>query len=286
MSVKRGLGKGLGALIPEGPGGAAGLPSGRPAEIPVSSIRPNPRQPRTHFDEAALAQLRDSIAEFGVLVPILVRRAERGYELIAGERRWRAAMAAKLATVPAVVRESSDTESLEVAIIENLQRENLNPLEEAAGFAQLIEEHGFTHDRLAERLGRGRPTISNALRLLALPDAVQAHVRAGRLSAGHAKILAGLDAGPARALADRAANAGLSVRALERLVAQQGKASGVRPGARRGSADDQAFEERLRRRFATHAALLRARAGGKIELRFTDEADLQRIAELLLGEHV
>lgn len=283
MAVKRGLGRGLGALLPDGPGPAASAAS-RTNEIPLSAIRPNPRQPRTTFNEAALAELTASVAEFGVLVPILVRRAASGYELIAGERRWRAAMAARLATIPAVVRDSSDTESLEVAIIENLQRENLNALEEAAGFAQLLEEHSYTHERLAERLGRSRPVITNALRLLALPDAIKAHVRSGALSAGHARALVGVEPRVARTLAERAIAAGLSVRALERLAAQQGKQATQGRRERTGSPDDRAFEERLRKRFGTHAVLVRGRNGGKIELRFTDETDLQRIADLLLGE--
>ena len=283
MAVKRGLGRGLGALLPDGPGPAAAA-GWRSNEIPVAAIKPNPRQPRTSFAEAALADLTSSVAEFGVLVPVLVRRVAGGYELIAGERRWRAALAAKLTTIPAVVRDASDTESLEVAIIENLQRENLNALEEAAGFAQLLEEHGYTHERLADRLGRSRPVITNALRLLGLPDGVKAQVRSGNLSAGHARALVGLEPGVARLLADRAVAGGLSVRALERLAAQQSKqaAQGRRQPA--GSPDDRAFEERLRRRFATHVALQRGRHGGKIELRYTDETDLQRIADLLLGE--
>ena len=283
MAVKRGLGKGLGALLPEGPGPAVAAP-GRVNEIPVSAIRPNPRQPRTSFAPEALADLTSSVAEFGVLVPILVRRSGTGYELIAGERRWRAAMAARIATIPAVVRDASDTESLEVAIIENLQRENLNALEEAAGFAQLLEEHEYTHERLAERLGRSRPVITNALRLLALPDAVKAHVHSGALSAGHARALVGLEARTARALADRAIAAGLSVRALERLAAQQGKQSTQGRRERTTSPDDRAFEERLRKRYGTHAVLARGRSGGKIEIRYSDETDLQRIADLLLGE--
>ena len=283
MALKRGLGRGLGALLPDGPGPAAAA-GGRSNEIPVSAIKPNPRQPRTSFSVSALADLTASVAEFGVLVPILVRRVGAGYELIAGERRWRAAMAAKLATIPAVIRNSSDTESLEVAIIENLQRENLNALEEAAGFAQLLEEHEYTHERLAERLGRSRPVITNALRLLALPDAIKAHVRNGLLSAGHARALVGLAPAVARSLADRAVAGGLSVRALERLTAQQAKQVTQGRRERAGSPDDRAFEERLRRRFGTHVALQRGRHGGKIELRYTDETDLQRIADLLLGE--
>ncbi|MGA8839941.1 MAG: ParB/RepB/Spo0J family partition protein, partial [Candidatus Aquilonibacter sp.] len=170
---KRGLGKGLGALLGDGP--LPTSPSAQEAlrEIPVARITPNPFQPRKHFDEAAMDDLRASISEYGVLVPIIVRKRGENFELVAGERRWRACATLQRPTIPAIVRESDDRDSLEVAIIENLQRENLNPIEEAAGFSSLMDEYGFTQEDLAARLGRSRPAVANSLRLLALPDAIK-----------------------------------------------------------------------------------------------------------------
>ncbi len=158
-------------------------------EIPGRRHSPNPFQPRKHFDAGALDELKASIAEYGVLVPIIVRRRDEGYELIAGERRWRACAELQRPTIPAIVRASDDRETLEVAIVENLQRENLNPLEEAAGFAYLIDEYGFTQEEVARRLGKSRPAVANTLRLLGLSDAIKAMLFDGRLSAGHARAL-------------------------------------------------------------------------------------------------
>src|SRR5580698_3872437 len=180
---KRGLGSGLGALL----GSPVAAPSQAPAargliNVPVGSISPNPHQPRSTFDAAALAELQVSITELGVLVPIIVRRLDgERYELIAGERRWRATVAAGLATIPALVRTADDRQSLEIAIIENLQRENLDPLEEAMGFAHLMEAYDFTQEAVAQRVGRSRPAIANALRLLGLSDAIKAFIREGKI---------------------------------------------------------------------------------------------------------
>ncbi|MGH7756822.1 MAG: ParB/RepB/Spo0J family partition protein, partial [Vulcanimicrobiaceae bacterium] len=183
---KRGLGRGLGALL----GDDETRPENDLRQIPVAAIRPNPQQPRTNFDAQALVELESSIRELGVLVPIIVRPVgDAGYELIAGERRWRAAAAARLELIPAIVRSADDRASLELAVVENLQRENLDPLEEAMGFAHLIDEYDFTQERLAERLGRSRPAVANALRLLGLSDPIKAALRAGSMSAGHARAL-------------------------------------------------------------------------------------------------
>ncbi|MBV8750340.1 MAG: ParB/RepB/Spo0J family partition protein, partial [Candidatus Eremiobacteraeota bacterium] len=189
--TKRGLGRGLGALL--GDSGTADVTTAPPKrdlqQLPIAKIRPNPHQPRQTFEPGALDELRASIAAFGVLVPVIVRERGDGYELIAGERRLRASQAAGLDTIPAIVRHSDDRESLEVAIIENLQRENLDPLEEAMGFAHLMEAHAFTQEQVAERVGKSRPAIANALRLLSLSDAIKQYVRDGKLSAGHARAI-------------------------------------------------------------------------------------------------
>jgi ParB family chromosome partitioning protein len=256
-------------------------------EIAIERITPNPFQPRKHFDPAALDELQSSIAEYGVLVPIIVRARGDRFELVAGERRWRASAALGRATIPAIVRESDDRDALEVAIIENLQRENLNPIEEAAGFAQLIEEHSFTQDDVAKRLGKSRPAIANALRLLALPDAIKAMLVDARLSAGHARALLTAPEPDRLALAKRAIDEDLTVRALERLAGEARAPvppRGASADARTQSDDERAFEARLREHYGTHVAIVRAGKGGRIELRFSDEDDLVRIGDLLLGD--
>lgn len=215
MARAGGLGKGLGALIPSEQSGAIrGL-----EDLPISTIVPNPYQPRQHFDEEALSSLTASIREVGVLQPVLVRPAGDGYELIAGERRLRAAQRAGLTTVPAVVRTTDDTDALEHALIENLHRSDLNPLEEAAAYQQLIEDFDLTHDEVARRVGRSRAGVTNTLRLLQLPPTIQRALRDGQLSMGHARALLG---SPDRAfqerLARRIVSEGLSVRTVEDAV--------------------------------------------------------------------
>ncbi len=214
MVRRSGLGRGLGALIPPGATDADG-PSFQ--EIPVSAITPNARQPRRSFDEEAMAALTASVRELGVLQPILVRASGEGtYELIAGERRWRAAKRAGLPLVPALVRTADDTASLEQALVENIQREDLNPMDEAAAYQQLLEDFGLTHDELATRMGKSRAAVSNTLRLFQLPPAVQRLVADAKISAGHARaILTTPDRAFQEALARRAVDEGLSVRAVE-----------------------------------------------------------------------
>lgn len=284
---KRGLGRGLGALLGDAPVPTAPVAKELLRDIAIGQITPNPFQPRKSFDQQALDELKASIAEYGVLVPIIVRRRGDAYELIAGERRWRASAALQKATIPAIVRESDDRDSLEVAIIENLQRENLNPLEEAAGFQHLIDEYAFTQDEVAQRLGKSRPAIANALRLLALPDAIKAMLVDARLTAGHARALLAAPEHARLKLAERTVNEGLTVRALERLAGavttpQAGKAA---PKLRELSPDEHAFESRLRERFGTHVALVRNGKGGRIELRFSGDKELLRLGDLLLGEN-
>ncbi|HEY1977111.1 MAG TPA: ParB/RepB/Spo0J family partition protein [Candidatus Baltobacteraceae bacterium] len=282
---KRGLGRGLGALLGNAPVPVSPVESLQ--EIPVDRITPNPYQPRKHFDPEALDELKTSIAEFGVLVPIIVRPRNDGYELIAGERRWRACAALGRPAIPAIVRGSDDRQTLEVAIIENLQRENLNPLEEAAGFQNLIDEFAFTQDQLASRLGKSRPAIANTLRLLALPDQIKAMLADGRLSGRHGRALLGVPEAVRTQLAQRAAIEGLTVRALEALVAEatgpNQQAKNAVPKARTLSPEEIDFESRLREKFAAHVALVRGGRGGRIEFRFDNEDELLRLGDLLLG---
>jgi ParB family transcriptional regulator, chromosome partitioning protein len=282
---KRGLGRGLGALLgsSDTPAAASAPPVRGLINAPVAAIAPNPRQPRTTFDAAALAELQASIVELGVLVPIIVRRLEGDrYELIAGERRWRAAVAAGLATIPALVRNADDRESLEVAIIENLQRENLDPLEEAMGFAHLMEAYDFTQEAVAQRVGRSRPAIANALRLLGLSDTIKALLREGRLSAGAARALLAIPEARREVAARRAVDEGLSVRALEALARDPVVKAPV--AAKPLDAETAAVVDRLRFRLATHIALVRRERGGSIEIRFSDEGELMRLVDLLLGD--
>ncbi len=283
QAPKRGLGKGLGALLGDAPVPTA--PGARETlrEIPVAAITPNPYQPRRNFDQAALDELQASIAVYGVLVPIIVRKRGDKFELVAGERRWRACAALRKATIPAIVRESDNRDSLEVAIIENLQRENLNPLEEAAGFSHLIDEYGLTQEDVATRLGKSRPVIANGLRLLQLPDAIKALLADGRLSAGHARALLAAPAEQRIQLAERVVNEGLSVRALERLTGAVDTPNAQKvPRARELSAEEHDFESRLREKFGTHVALVRSGRGGRIEFRFTNDKELIRLGDLLL----
>jgi ParB family chromosome partitioning protein len=283
---KRGLGRGLGALLgdpiapPSAPAAGRGL-----LQIPVAAISPNPHQPRVTFAADALDELRASIAEFGVLVPIIVRAlGNEKYELIAGERRWRAAAAAGLAAVPALVRTADDRESLEVAIVENLQRENLDPLEEAMGFAHLMEAHDFTQEQVAQRVGRSRPAVANALRLLTLSDAIKALIRDGQLSAGAARALLALPEDKREAVARRVATDGLSVRAIEALARDPVAKPKAAPAAH--DAETVALVDRLRYRFATSVALTKRERGGSIEIRYADDDELIRIVDVLLGDAV
>lgn len=235
MARRSGLGKGLSSLIPptSDADDDATLDPAMLVEVPVADVRPNPHQPRVHFDEETLGELAASIAQIGVLQPVLIRPvddADARFELIAGERRWRAARRAGLATIPAVVRTTDDIASVEQALVENLHRQDLTPLEEAAAYQQLIEDFGLTHEQLAERVGKRRSSITNTLRLLGLPPTVQHLLADGRLTAGHARALLGT---PDRALQDElarlAADEGWTVRAVEEAV-------------RRGTADPAAAE--------------------------------------------
>jgi ParB family transcriptional regulator, chromosome partitioning protein len=331
---RRGLGKGLGALIPENPrpGGAGspssattGLPStaigafgpadtdaatpapGAPAdsfgepvlrqvdgayfeEVAVDAIAPNPRQPRRSFDEDALDELAASITEVGLLQPVVVRNLGDGkYELVMGERRWRASMRAGLDNIPAIVRETPDTDMLRDALLENLHRQQLDPLEEAAAYQQLLDDFGATHEQLAQKIGRSRPHITNTLRLLNLPPAVQKRVAAGVISAGHARALLSLDDSQAQErLAQRIVAEGLSVRAVEEIVAlgddkptksprKQNSTKPVAPALRH-------LADRLSDLFETKVKVELGRNKGKITVEFASIDDLERIVKAMSPE--
>ena len=297
-NVRGGLGRGLGALIPTSPTAVSPtdirVPGSVPGEVAgavyreveIDRITPNPRQPREHFDEEALAELVVSIREVGLLQPVVVREAPDGrYELIMGERRLRAAREAGLAQIPAIVRETADDDLLRDALLENLHRQQLNALEEAAAYSQLLDDFGATHEQLAARIGRSRSHISNTIRLMNLPPAVQRRVAAGVLSAGHARALLAL-AEPAAQdrLAHRIVAEGLSVRAVEEIVATGEPAPAVSRAARTKAAKAPAvgaLEERLADRFETRVKVELGRRNGKIVVEFGSVDDLERIVELM-----
>lgn len=300
MARLSGLGKGLGALIPAD---AAAVVSGdqpRLEDVPVGSIVPNPNQPRVHFDEESLAELAASIREIGVLQPILVRQVGDGsFELIAGERRWRAARRAGLAVVPAIIRQTDDLGSVEKALVENLHRQDLTPLEEAAAYQQLIEDFSLTHEQVAGRVGKSRSAVTNTLRLLSLPPSIQHLLADGRLSAGHAKALLGT---PDRAfqeqLARRAVTEGWSVRLLEDAVKDRGGAApadstgDTAAEPKSGRVTDGAgltgqtrlrppglleLEELLAEYLSTRVNVSMGASKGKVVIEFADLEDLERI---------
>jgi ParB family chromosome partitioning protein len=311
---KRGLGKGLGALIPTGPvtrpGGAVPGGSGvigvampatgisapaadHPAtvggayfqELPIAAVTPNPRQPRQVFDEDALDELVASIQEVGLLQPVVVREVSPGrFELVMGERRWRATQRAGLTEIPAIVRATTDDDLLRDALMENLHREQLNPLEEAAAYQQLLDDFGATHEELARRIGRSRPHISNTLRLLNLSPGVQRRVAAGVLTAGHARALLSVDDADAQDhLAHRIVAEGLSVRAVEEIVTM-----GVRPAKERRPVAKQSsppelndLADRLSDAFDTRVKVELGKRKGKIVVEFGSLEDLERIVSTM-----
>lgn len=285
---QRGLGRGLGALLPSEAAAATAstpTPIGGPAlrEVPVERLRPNPRQPRRTFDEEPLASLTASVAALGVLQPLLVRELGAGeYELIAGERRWRAAQRAGLSTVPVLVRQADDLASLEQAVVENLHRADLNPLEEAAAYAQLLEDFALTHEQLAARVGRSRAAVSNTLRLLQLPAPIQRHLVEGTLTAGHARaLLGGTDPAFQESLAARAVREGLSVRAVEEAVRAREGGTATAPSTPRSAANRRPgfaeLELLLADHLATRVKVEERGKRGRIVVEFADLDDLERI---------
>ena len=288
MARRSGLGRGLSSLIPsEAAGGAA---TGALREVAVSAIAPNPHQPRKHFDEESLAALAASVRELGVLQPILVREVGDGYELIAGERRWRAAKRAGLPTIPVVVKDADDLASLEQAVVENLHSQDLNPLEEAAAYQQLLEDFGMTHEQLAERVGKSRVTITNTLRLFQLPPTIQKLVSEASITAGHARALLGTpDRAFQEALARRIVAEGLSVRAVEEIVRERSELEATAPSATGGTARPgrapklrqagmQELEDLLSEHLATRVKVQESSSGGgKVVIAFADLDDLERL---------
>jgi len=286
VARKGGLGKGLGALIP--PGAAEGLGAGGYQELPVSTIRPNRYQPREHFGEEQLSALADSIREVGVLQPVLVRPADDGYELIAGERRWRAARRAGLQAIPALIKTTDDASALEHALVENVHRADLNALEEAAAYQQLIEDFRLTHEQVAARVGRSRVAITNTLRLLQLPPAIQKMIQDDTLKGGHARALLGTpDRGFQEQLARRVVNEGLSVRAVEDAVrAHVGDAKRA-PSAAPGQLRPPGLlelEELLGDYLETRVKITVGGKQGRITVDFADLADLERLYRVVTGD--
>ncbi len=297
MARLSGLGKGLGALIPADATSVEAGDQPRLEELPIASIVPNPHQPRVHFDEESLAELAASVREIGVLQPVLVRPGEQEgtYELIAGERRWRAARRAGLAVIPAIVRTTDDLGSVERALVENLHRQDLTALEEASAYQQLVEDFTLTHEQVASRVGKSRSAVTNTLRLLSLPAAIQALLADGRLSAGHAKALLG---SPDRAfqeqLARRATTEGWSVRMLEDAVRNRGGSTepdtvepvspgkvndgaGLTPATRLRPPGLLELEELLAEYLSTRVNVTMGTGKGKVVIEFADLEDLERI---------
>ncbi len=280
MVQKRGLGRGLGALIP-----GAETPAAVSLEIPLVELEANPLQPRRHFDGAALEELATTIREHGVLTPVVVRRGVGGYQIIAGERRIRAARMAGLTRIPAIVKDASDAQALQMALVENLQREDLNPVEAAEAYRRLIEEFGLTQEEVAGRLGRDRSSVANALRLLRLPKRVRDDLAAGVLSEGHGRALLGLEK-PADQLKARdvVVKRGLTVRATEALVRRlrgSTPAKGPRPAT--GDPNLQALEDRLRIALGAKIRILREGKAGVLEISFFSDDDLTRLVDLIAG---
>ena len=285
MASKHGLGRGLGALLSPSepvPLGAAAMAGGGIQDIPVGDIVPNPQQPRKDFEINALNELAASLRQSGVIQPVVVRRAGQGYQLIVGERRWRAAKLAGLERIPAVVREATDAESLELALIENLLREDLNPIEEAEAYQKLLAQFAWTQEELAERVGKDRSSIANCLRLLKLPESIQADLRAGRLTMGHARALLSLaSAADQLRLREEILAHSWSVRATEEDV--QRKRSQLPRRPLRRSPEMGALEDTLREALVTRVRLVGNERRGRIEIAYTSREDLDRLTELLMA---
>ena len=302
MVRSSGLGKGLSSIIPTAELSETDTTRGAVlSDIPVASVSPNPNQPRVHFDEESLTELSASIAEMGVLQPILVRPVDGGaFELIAGERRWRAAQRAGLTTIPAVIRMTDDATSVEQALVENLHRQDLTALEEAAAFQQLLDEFGLTHDQVATRVGKSRSAITNSLRLLGLPPAVQHLLADGKLSAGHARALLGTpDRARQEQLAREAAAGGWSVRMVEDAVRADGTpalgavpehsgpepvdGAGLTPSTRLRPPGLLELEHLLAEHLDTRVSVQMTAKKGRVSIEFADLEDLERIYRAMTG---
>jgi ParB family transcriptional regulator, chromosome partitioning protein len=280
VNRQHGLGRGLGALLSSPGPSSAEAPGTTTIELPIDSISPNPQQPRKDFDDRALHDLSVSLKQSGVLQPVVVRRLGEGYQLVVGERRWRAAKLAGITRIPAVIREASDAQSLELALVENLLREDLNPMEEAEAYQRLLAEFAWTQEELAQRVARDRSSIANCLRLLKLPDVIQADLRGGRLTMGHARALLSLDS-PAEQLRlrEEILTHSWSVRATEQGV-QAKRAQPTRRLLRR-SAELAAVEDALRVALATRVRIVGSERAGRIEVSYSSREELDRLTELI-----
>jgi ParB family transcriptional regulator, chromosome partitioning protein len=282
MNAKHGLGRGLGALLSSSPAPTPAPDSSESTvqELPITSIVANPRQPRKSFADSSLRDLAASLKRSGLLQPVVVRRQGQQFQIVVGERRWRAARLAGLTHIPAVVRDTTDAESLELALVENLLREDLNPMEEAEGYQRLLGEFDWTQEELGQRVGKDRSSVANCLRLLKLPGVIQDDLRAGRLTMGHARALLSLDS-PADQLKLRAEILAhsWSVRATEAGVQRKQGQAPRRAGRR--SAELTALEDSLRESLATRVRLVGTERAGRIEIIYTSAEDLERLTELI-----
>lgn len=277
---RKGLGRGLDALIPEAP---VADDAERVAMLNIGEVDPNPNQPRRKFDQAALKELADSIRQMGILQPILVCEQNGRYRIIAGERRWRAARMAELETIPAIVRDMDLVSRMEASLVENLQREDLNPMEEAAAVRALMEECGLTQEMASERLGRSRSALANLLRLLSLPESVQAYVREGKLSEGHARVLAGIDdERQCELLARRVIEEGWSVRQTEKAVQEQPEKKKNAKGQQLPEFSE--LEEKLRFTFGMRAQISGSLEKGRITLQYSSRQELERLYDMMGGQ--
>ena len=277
-SSERGLGRGLGALIPRA--GTIGL-----REVPVEAIKPNPWQPRTSFDEQELEELAQSIREHGVLQPVLVSQLTDGtYQLITGERRWRAVKKAGMATLPAMIKEATPQASLELALVENIQRRDLNPLEEAHAFRALLDEHGLTQEQLGQRIGKSRVSITNTLRLLQLPEQVSEALASGVITEGHARAILMADGEDARLqVLGRVVAQHLSVRETEALARRMNEAPAESEPARAPDPDVERLEDAFRQALGTRVRLVKGRRGGRLVITFFSDDELQGLYEAIVG---
>ncbi len=272
---KRRLGRGLSALIPD-----ADEEDGV-REVELGLIKPNPYQPRTEFDDQKLEELARSIEEHGVIQPIIVRKKDGGYELVAGERRWRAAKKAGIRKIPAIVKEYSDGQMLEIALLENLQREDLNPIEEATAYKQLIEDLGITQETLSKRIGKSRSVIANSIRLLNLPEEIQNLLAKGKITTGHARALLSLDnEEEQKQMAQKILERDLTVREIEKLVKKPKKQNKL---SKKTNPLIIHLEDILKQFFGTKVKVRSGKNKGKIEIEYYSEEDLERILELVMG---
>ena len=284
------LGRGLGALIPIARGSTAARPDDKMQifQCPVNKLIPNTEQPRQSFSEKKLRELTDSIRAKGVIHPLIVRVKEGGYQIITGERRWRAAKLAGLKSIPVIVKDVTDTDMLELALIENLQREDLNPVEEADAYRQLIEEHGLKQEDLAKRVGRKRSSVANTLRLLKLPEEIRRYLMTGELSMGHARAILGVVSTQAQVvLARRVVKGGMSVRECEELVRRSPKTTGKpKKSPRKHKYTPQMYRlvESMQRRLGTKVDVLQGKKGGRVVIHYYSPEELDRIIEVFKGQ--